>query len=133
MTTDKYLYYLLAIVLCITVVIIVITGLQEVSERTRELGILLAMGANYFYIVGLYLAKLLTIALLAALVGFIVGTHLSQWLLSPVLVANTRSIAILWSQLPGVIALTCLVAFLAQTIPMIKLTRIDPTTVLIEE
>ena len=133
MTTNRYLYYLLAIVLCITVVIIVITGLQEVSERTRELGILLAMGTNYLYIMGLYLAKLLAIALLAALGGFVVGSYLSQWLLDPLLVVNTRRVAILWPQLPGVMGLTCLVAFLAQTIPMIKLTRIDPNTVLIEE
>jgi len=133
MTTNRYLYYLLAIVLCITVIIIVITGLQEVSERTRELGVLLAMGANYPSIMGLYLAKLLAIALCAACVGFVVGSSMSQGLLTSVLVTNTRRITVLWSQLPRVMGMTCLVAFLAQTIPMIKMMRIDPNRVLLEE
>ena len=60
-------------------------------------------------------------------------SHLSQWLLSPVLTVNTESIKILWEQLPLVMVLTCLTAVLAEIVPMIKLVRMDPNTILIEE
>jgi len=132
-TTSRYLHYLLSLVLCITVVMIAVTGLQEVTERRREVGILLAMGANYTYIVGLYIAKLLAIALLASGVGFGIGSTLSCWLMSPVLVTNTRPVAILWGQLPGVAGLACLVAVLAASLPVAKLVRMDPKTILAEE
>ena len=132
-TTSSYLRYLLGLVLCITVVIIAVTGFQEVSERKREVGILLAMGANYFYIVALYVAKLVVIAMAAAVTGFLIGSVLSRRLLTDVLVANTRPVAIIWGQLPGVLALTCLVALAAEVLPMIKLMRMDPNAILIEE
>jgi len=44
-TTSRSLYYLLGIVLVVTISLIAITGLQEVSERRREVGILVSMGA----------------------------------------------------------------------------------------
>ena len=120
-------------VLCITVVIIVVTGFQEVSDRRRETGILLAMGVRYVYVIGLYVAKLLAVAVLASGTGFLIGSFLSRWLLAPVLVARTRTVAVLWGQLPSVIGLTCLVALLAELLPMIKLVRMDPNAILIEE
>jgi len=133
MTTQRYLRYLLAVVLCITVVMIAVTGLQEVSERRREVGVLLAMGASYLYIVGLYMAKLIGIALVASVAGFFVGSSLSSWLLAPVLVTQTRPVTIVWQQLPEVLALTCGVVFLAELLPMAKLVRMDPNAILMEE
>jgi len=132
-TTSGYLYYLLALVLGITVVIIVVTGLQEVTERRREIGILLAMGTRYAYIVGLYVAKLLVIAVLASVSGFLVGSSLSRELLSSTLVTHTRPVAAIWSQLPQVILLTCLVVVFAAFLPVAKLVRIDPNIILAEE
>ncbi len=133
MTTNRYLYYLLGIVLCITMVIIVVTGFQEVAERKRELGILLAMGAGYGMIVGMYLLKLLAIAVAAGVTGFVAGSFLSRWLLTPVLVANTNPVTVAWAELPAVVGLTCLVATAAELLPIVKLIRMDPNTILIEE
>ena len=132
MTTQRYLRYLLAVVLCITVVMIAVTGLQEVSERRCEVGVLLAMGASYVYIVGLYVAKLAAIALAASVVGFFVGSFLSSWLLAPVLVAQPRPVTVVWGQLPEVMALTCAVVLLAELGPMAKLVRMDPNAILVE-
>ncbi len=132
-TTSGYLRYLLVLVLCITVVVIVATGLQEVSERRREVGILVAMGARYAYVVGLYVVKLLALAVAASVAGFLIGSYLSLWLMTPMLVTQTRQVAILWRQLPSVAGLTCLVAALAAVVPMAKLVRMDPNAILIEE
>jgi len=132
-TTSGYLRYLLALVLGITVVIIALTGLQEVSERRREIGILLAMGTTYAYIVSLYVAKLFVVALLASVTGFLVGSCLSRGLLSSMLVTHTQPVTVIWSQLPVVTLLTCLVAVLAASVPMAKLVRLDPNAILTEE
>jgi putative ABC transport system permease protein len=132
-TTSGYLYYLLALVLGITVVIIAVTGLQEVSERRQEVGILLAMGVSYARIVGLYVAKLLAVALLASVAGFLVGSCLSREFLSPMLVTHTRPVAVIWAQFPRVVLLTCAVVVLAAFLPMAKLVRLDPNQILTEE
>jgi len=132
-TTSGYLYYLLALVLGITVVIIAVTGLQEVSERRQEVGILLAMGASYARIVGLYVAKLFAIAVIASVAGFLVGSCLSREFLSPMLVTHTRPVAAIWAQFPRVVLLTCMVVVLAAFLPMAKLVRFDPNEILTEE
>jgi len=133
MTTNRYLEHLLLLVLGITVLVIAVTGLQEVAERRHEIGILLAMGAGYAYIMLLYVAKILAVALISSLAGFLIGSGLSKGLLIPVLITNTQPVAIIWSQLPGTIALTCLVALGAEVIPLMKLVRMNPNVVLTEE
>ena len=133
MTTTRYLYYLLSIVLAVTVALIVVAGVQEVSERIREVGILLAMGAGYCYIVSLYMVKLLVLAFLASTAGFFIGSGLSKLLLIDVLASNTRPVAVLWGQMPSTVILTCAVAIAAEAIPMIKLIRMDPNAILVEE
>jgi hypothetical protein len=132
-TTSGYLYYLLGLVFGITVVIIVVTGLQEVSDRRQEVGILLAMGASYAGIVGLYVAKLFVLAMLAALTGFVIGSLLSREFLSPMLITHTRPVAVLWGQFPRVVLLTCAVVVAAAFLPMVKLVRLDPNEILTEE
>ena len=133
LTTERYLYYLLGLVLCITIVVIAITGLQEISERKQEVGMMVAMGAGYPYIVGLYVAKILLIALLASAVGFLAGSGLSIWLTRSFLVTQTQPVAVVWGHLPRVMILTCLVAVAAEIIPMVKLVRMDPSAILMEE
>jgi ABC-type lipoprotein release transport system permease subunit len=133
MTTNRYLFYLLAIVFWITVIVISLTGIQEVSERRREVGILLAMGARYPYIAGLYAVKLLILAVAAALAGFLIGSTLSRELLSEVLTFNTRPVTFIWSQCPRVLGLACLAVGIAAILPIVKLIRMNPNTILTEE
>jgi putative ABC transport system permease protein len=132
-TTQRYLYYLLALVAAVTVLVIAITGIQEVSERRRELGILVAMGTGYTYIVGLYLTKTVGIALAASLAGFASGSWLAVWLTSPFLMVGTRAVRVVWSDLPPVMALACLVALTAMMLPMVYLVRMDPNETLYEK
>jgi len=131
--TDKYQYYLLTLVMAITVLIVVITGLQEVAERKYETGILVAQGAGYTYIIGLYLSKTVLLACLAAVAGFLIGGEASVQLTTPFLVTQTREVTILWGHLPPTVLLIGLVAFIAELIPMIKLVRMDPCAIVMEE
>ena len=94
---------------------------------------MIAMGVSHTYVVCLYLAKTLALALTASLAGFLLGSALAVHFTTPFLVVNTRPVAILWEQLPTVAALTCAVAVLAETAPIIKLLRLDPNTILAEQ
>ncbi len=132
-TTYRSFYYLVGIVLVVTILVIASSGLHEVSDRKRELGVLVSMGAGYLYIVALYLAKMLAIALTASMVGFLLGSLLAVWFTSPFLVVHTQSVTILWNQLPRVVGLTCLVALVAEVIPMAKLVHLDPNAILVQE
>jgi ABC-type lipoprotein release transport system permease subunit len=129
-TTSNTLYYLLGIVLAVTILIITITGMQEVAERRRETGILVAMGTGFACIVGLYLVKLLALAVAASLTGFVLGSVLAIDITSRFLVTNTQSVTILWSHLPPVMFQSCLVALIGMLLPVIHLLRMDPNTTL---
>ena len=133
MTTQKSLYYLLGIVAAATIVIVAGTGLQEVSARRHETGIMIAMGVSHTYIVALYLVKTLALALTASVVGFLLGSALAVHFTTPFLVVNTKPVTILWEQLPSITALTCVLALAAEVIPMIRLLRLDPNTILAEQ
>ena len=131
--TEKYQYYLLSLVAALTILLFVITGLQEVAERKYETGVLLAQGAGYAYIIGLYLVKTLALSAVAAVAGFVLGGAASVYLTTPFLMTHTREITILWSNLPPTLALIAGVALLAELIPMIQLVRLDPCAILLEE
>ena len=132
-TTRKSLYYLLGIVAAATVVVITVTGLQEVGDRRHETGIMIAMGVSHTYIVCLYLVKTLVLALTSAVAGFLLGSALAVHFTAPFLIVNTRPVAILWQQLPVVAGLTCAVAIVAEMIPIVKLLSLDPNTILAEQ
>jgi ABC-type antimicrobial peptide transport system permease subunit len=131
--TENYQYYLLGIVGLITILIVVITGLQEVVDRKYETGILIAQGAGYFYIMGLYIFKTLILLFAAALTGVIIGGFLSVWLTTPFLTVGTKNVAIQWGLLFPAVLLICGVGIIAEFIPMIKLLRMDPCAVIMEE
>jgi ABC-type lipoprotein release transport system permease subunit len=133
MTTQKSLTRLLGLVTSATVIVIALTGLQEVNARRCEIGIMIAMGVSHGFIIGLHLVRTLTLALLAALAGFLLGSTLAVQLTAPFLVVNTQPITILWQQFPAVACLTVAVAIVAEIAPTLKLLSLDPNTILAEQ
>jgi ABC-type antimicrobial peptide transport system permease subunit len=111
----------------------VITGFQEVAERKYETGILVAQGAGYAYIVGLYLFKTLILSMLASVVGFLIGGGTSVLLTTPFLATQTREVTIVWGNLAPTVARIGAIALIAEVIPMIKLVRMDPCAIVMEE
>jgi predicted lysophospholipase L1 biosynthesis ABC-type transport system permease subunit len=133
MTTQRSLHYLLGIVAMATVVVVAATGLQEVGDRRYETGIMIAMGVSHSYLVCLYLVKTLVLAWTASVFGFLLGSALAVHFTTPFLVVNTKPVTLLWHQLPVAMGLTCAVAISAELIPMIRLVRLDPNTILAEQ
>jgi ABC-type antimicrobial peptide transport system permease subunit len=132
-STKKSLYYLAFLVSAITVIIIAVTGVQEVNDRRQETGILIALGVPTWSLIGLYLSKILLMAVLASVFGFLLGSQLAVIWTQDFLIVNTRPITFLWEQLPGVMAVACSVAVLAELLPVVKLLSLDPTTILVQE
>jgi ABC-type antimicrobial peptide transport system permease subunit len=91
------------------------------------------MGVSQTYVVGLYLAKTLVLALTASAAGFLLGSLLAVHFTSPILVVNTQPVTFLWQQLPTVAGLTCAVAAAAEIVPVAKLLSLDPSTILAEQ
>ncbi|OGJ91436.1 MAG: hypothetical protein A2268_00345 [Candidatus Raymondbacteria bacterium RifOxyA12_full_50_37] len=133
LTTDRTLYYLLGLIFIVTIMIIMISGTQEIAERRKETGILTAMGAGYGYILSLYFIKIGIVALLASASGFIIGSSLAVYWTSGFLVIETIEIAYQWSDLPRICLITLSTALAAESIPLISLIRSDPGRILMEE
>jgi len=131
--TSGYLANFVGLVAVITMLIIAVTGVQEVTERRRELGVMLAMGSGYPYIIALYTAKVLAVAVLASATGFIAGSFLSKGMLGGLMVVNTQQVGFVWSQFPSLLVRTCGVAVLAALAPVLKLITMDPNAILTED
>jgi len=132
-TTSSFLGSLLIVLLIVTILVIVIVGLQEVVERKTEIGIMISMGASYRFVVSLFMTKILLIALIGAVIGFVIGGYISLWLTNPAIVFNTKPIAIDWTNLPRVLVMAGAVAVAAEVLPIVKLLRLHPGTILMEE
>ncbi len=133
MTTHETLYHLLLIAGSVTLLIIIISGLQEITERKREAGILTAMGAGMGYLASLYFIKIAILAFFASITGFTIGSKLAVAWSSSYLVTQTIQITTQWQQLPEIVAKTVAIALVAQCIPLIKLIKEDPSAILVEE
>ncbi len=133
MTTSRYLGYLLTVILAVTGLLIATVAWMEINERRHELAILMAMGAGHLFVVLFFLAKLALLALVATLLGFLLGSFGSVHWLSHVLVTHTQPVTVLWSDFPRILALVLALVGLAAIVPTIHLSRLDPTRILAEE
>ncbi len=132
-TTSRYLEYLLLAVLLVSGLLMAAIGWMEVNERRYELAILMAMGSSYRFLFLLFLGKMLLLAAVASLSGFLLGSFLYIHWLSPVLVVHTQPVSMVWSTLPPIFLLTLGWAGVAAVVPLIHLMRLDPTRILAEE
>ncbi len=132
-TTSRYLEYLLIAVASVTALLLAALGWMEVNERRRELAILMAMGASHTFLFVFFLTKLAVLGAVGALAGFLLGSVASVHWLSDVLVTHTQPVAVLWADLPGVLALTLGLVGGASVAPLVHLLRLDPTRILAEE
>jgi putative ABC transport system permease protein len=101
----------------------------SVNERTREIGIRIALGATESGVVGLVVRRGMRLALIGMAIGLVVGAAVSR-LLGGLLIEFSP-----WDPTTfiSVTALLVLVAALASYLPARRATRIDPVTALRQE
>jgi putative ABC transport system permease protein len=134
-------YFIILLVACST---IANTMLMVVFERTREIGMMKAMGLNTLSIIGLLIVEAGLIGVIGSLVGSIFGTVLSYWLkyqgidisiasatssqampFGPIIYLSPTPFIIIGTFFFGLIA-TIVVAIL----PISKVTRMEPAKAL---
>ncbi len=101
----------------------------SVNERTREIGIRMALGATERGVIGLVIRRGMRLALIGIAVGLAAGAAITQ-LLGSLLIEFSP-----WDPTTfiGVSAILIIVAALASYLPARRATRIDPITALRQE
>ncbi len=130
--TDNYLYFISVLVTIAMLAVIIISGIKEVEDRKYETGILLAIGAGHWRIIATYCSKMLLLAIIAGLIGFLIGAYASMWTISPFLVTNTRQFAINWSYFCPTMLFVVITSLVGEIIPIAATFRIDPANILTE-
>ena len=131
--TDSYLYFVSILVTIVMLAVIVINGIQEVEDRKYETGILLAVGAGYCRIIALHCVKMLALALIAGVAGFLLGTYASLWTISPFLITNTKQFAVNWHYFCPTMLIIGATAIIGEIIPVSGILRINPAIILTEQ
>jgi putative ABC transport system permease protein len=98
-----------------------------VTERTNEIGLLVALGARRATVLGLFLGEAVVLAAAGGLVGLLAGMGIAQLagLLVPALPVSTP-----WSFVLGAELMAVLIGLLAGVLPARKAARLDPVDAL---
>ncbi|MEI6228273.1 MAG: ABC transporter permease [Methylophilaceae bacterium] len=95
----------------------------SVTERTNEIGLLVALGARRQSILGLFLGESIILAALGGLMGLSLGAGLAQLLrlVLPKLPVHTP-----WSFAVGALVMSAIIGLLAGVLPARSAARLDP-------
>jgi putative ABC transport system permease protein len=125
---DKLLglvYALLALAVIIALIGIINTLMLSVFERTREIGLLRAVGMTRRQIRSMVRAESVILALFGALVGIVIGTGLGLALVSSLRSQGIGSTAVPVAELIGFLALAALLGLFSATFPARRAARLD--------
>jgi putative ABC transport system permease protein len=95
----------------------------SVTERTNEIGLLVALGARRSTILGLFLSESIMLAALGGVLGLSLGVGLAQLisLLVPTFPVHTP-----WSFAVGALLMSAMIGLLAGVLPARSAARLDP-------
>lgn len=120
-----------AIVVLIGALVVFVTMMSAVNERTREIGIFRALGFRRSHIMRLILLESSLLSLLAGVLGFFSGMGATRLIL-PFMTEHQHHVALHWS--PALAAMSILMALvvgcLASFYPALHASRLDPTEAL---
>jgi putative ABC transport system permease protein len=125
---DKLLglvYALLALAVIIALIGIINTLMLSVFERTREIGLLRAVGMTRRQIRSMVRVESVILALFGALVGIVIGTGLGVALVSSLRSQGISETAVPVPELIGFLVLAALLGLFAATFPARRAAKLD--------
>ena len=126
----RFSYALGGVVAFIGSLIVFVTMMGSVNERTTEIGVFRAIGFRKSHIMRIILLEALLVSLLAGLVGFASGMGAARLALP--FMAEGKNALLVWdmSVTFGSIGLAVVVGLLASLYPALHASRMDPTEAL---
>ena len=117
------------VVLFIGALVVFVTMMGSVNERTREIGIFRALGFRRSHVIGLILMEAVGVSLLAGILGFLAGMGMTRLLLPWLAQGHPH---LVWSPVlaGGSMVLAVLVGTAASFYPALHASRMDPTEAL---
>lgn len=132
-TIDNYFSVILPIVIVVCFIWVAALAIINVNDRKQEIGMFRAIGFGSFPIAWLFIGKSFLIGIIAAVIGFGLGTMMSLMLGPDIFKITASSIQIDYSLLLWSIMAAPLCAALATIIPSIMAILQDPATTLSNE
>jgi putative ABC transport system permease protein len=118
-------YVLLALAVIVALIGIVNTLMLSVIERTREIGLLRAVGMRRGQVRAMVRSESVIIALFGAVIGLVIGTGLGLALASSLRTSGVTSIAIPFASLIGFLVLSVLLGLAAGSWPARRAAKLD--------
>lgn len=124
----KFSYAIVGVVIAIEALVVFLTVMGSVSERTREIGVFRAIGFRRVHITRLILIEAVIAGTLAGVLGYAAGMAITYVVLP--LVAHSAEVV--WAPLLGVVAVVLAGAIggLASLYPALRAGKMDPTEAL---
>ena len=121
------------VIIAVEALVVFVTMMGSVNERTREIGIFRALGFRRLHVTGLILIEAAVASLLAGVLGYVAGIGVSYALL-PVLAGSGASgdVAVAWTPAlaAGAVGTAVVIGALASLYPALRASRMDPTVAL---
>lgn len=126
----RFAYGVAAVVVFIGALIVFVTMMGSVNERTTEIGVFRAIGFRQSHIMRIVLLEAALVSLLAGLLGYASGMGAARLALP--FMAESRDALLIWDPAVagGAVALALLVGVLASLYPARHASRLDPTEAL---
>ena len=126
----RFSYAIAGVVVFIGSLIVFITMMGSVNERTTEIGVFRAIGFRRSHIMRIILLEAALVSLLAGVIGYLAGMGGAKLALP--LMAESRQALLVWDAMvaSGSIALSLVVGMLASLYPALHASRMDPTEAL---
>jgi putative ABC transport system permease protein len=117
------------VIIGIEALVVFVTMMGSVNERTREIGIFRALGFRRLHVTGLILIEAVVASLLAGVLGYLAGMGVSYALL-PLLAGDGVSVTWAPALAGGAVGLAVAIGAVASLYPALRASRMDPTVAL---
>ena len=126
----RFSYGVAGVVVFIGALIVFVTMMGSVNERTTEIGVFRAIGFRRSHIMRIILLEALLVSLLAGLLGYASGMGAAKLALP--IMAEGKNAALVWDTTVtfGSISLALVVGILASLYPALHASKMDPTEAL---